>query len=149
LELLILLQTPTSTDQTTTKENENIILNIPYTQTLTSSKTVISYTPIDSAPALLPHGSPLPASNRAAIPITSDSIDQYTRHIFEGRFTPLKMIVNGRKGRRVIVVLGADRKHYRVLDMDYYKGGGRVGDEEDGEAEDGEDAEGDTEMDGA
>jgi anaphase-promoting complex subunit 4 len=61
------------------------------------------------------------------------------------------MIVNGRKGRRVIVVLGSDRKHYRVLDMDYWKGGRRVGDEEDGEGEgEGvEDAEGDTEMGGA
>lgn len=27
--------------------------------------------------------------------------------------------MNGRKGRRVIVVLGSDRKHYRVLDMDF------------------------------
>jgi anaphase-promoting complex subunit 4 len=61
------------------------------------------------------------------------------------------MIVNGRKGRRVIVVLGSDRKHYRVLDMDYWKDGRRVGDEEDGEGEgEGvEDAEGDTEMGGA
>lgn len=39
--------------------------------------------------------------------------------MFEGRFTPFKLIVNGRKGRRVIVVLGSDRKHYRVLDMDF------------------------------
>lgn len=44
--------------------------------------------------------------------------------MFEGRFTPLKLVVNGRKGRRVIVVLGSDRKHYRVLDMDFKKGGG-------------------------
>jgi anaphase-promoting complex subunit 4 len=65
------------------------------------------------------------------------------------------MIVNGRKGRRVIVVLGSDRKHYRVLDMDYWKGGMRVGDGEDEDEDEGEGdgddgvEEGDTEMGGA
>jgi anaphase-promoting complex subunit 4 len=53
----------------------------------------------------------------------------FTRHVFEGRFTPLKLVVNGRKGRRVVVVLGSDRKHYRVLDMDFRKGGKRILDE--------------------
>jgi anaphase-promoting complex subunit 4 len=60
-----------------------------------------------------------------------DMITRCTRHVFEGRFTPLKLVVNGRKGRRVIVVLGSDRKHYRVLDMDFRKGGGQVDREED------------------
>ena len=48
-------------------------------------------------------------------------MQQYTIHVFEreGRFTPAKLVVNGRKGRRVIVVLAKDGKHYRVLDMDY------------------------------
>jgi anaphase-promoting complex subunit 4 len=50
--------------------------------------------------------------------------------------------VNGRKGKRAIVVLGSDRKHYRVLDMDFRKGGG-------GAESDGEDEEGDVEMGGA
>jgi anaphase-promoting complex subunit 4 len=62
--------------------------------------------------------------------------------VFEGRFTPLRLVVNGRKGRRVVVVLGSDRKHYRVLDLDFKKG-----DEED-EASEGEE-EGDVEMGGA
>ena len=51
--------------------------------------------------------------------MTPSLIEKHTRHIFEGRFTPLRLVVNGRKGRRVIVVLGSDRKHYRVLDMDF------------------------------
>lgn len=59
-------------------------------------------------------------------------VDKHTRHVFERRFTPLKLVVNGRKGRRVVVVVGSDRKHYRVLDMDYRTGGEEVveGDEE-------------------
>lgn len=46
---------------------------------------------------------------------------KHTRHVFEGRFSPLKLVVNGRKNRRVVVVLGRDRKHYRVLDLDFRK----------------------------
>lgn len=84
---------------------------------------------------------------------TSEMVEQYTRHVFEGRFTPLKLVVNGRKGRRVIVVLGSDRKHYRVLDMDFKKDGGRVDGEEGSEDEDGvggvNDGDGDVGMSGA
>jgi hypothetical protein len=58
-------------------------------------------------------------SSRSTIHITPESVEKYTRHVFDGRFTPLKLVVNGRKDRRVIVVLGSDRKHYRILDMDY------------------------------
>jgi anaphase-promoting complex subunit 4 len=58
---------------------------------------------------------------------------QYTRHVFEGRFTPLKLVVNGRKGRRVVVVLGSDRKHYRVLDLDFKKGDDNEDKEGDGD----------------
>lgn len=48
-------------------------------------------------------------------------MQQCTIHVFEreGRFTPAKLVVNGRKERRVVVVLARDGKHYRVLDMDY------------------------------
>ena len=64
--------------------------------------------------------------------MTHELVRKYTRHVFEGRFTPLKLIVNGRKGRRVVVVLGSDRKHYRVLDMDFRS---RKTNETEGEAE--------------
>jgi anaphase-promoting complex subunit 4 len=84
-------------------------------------------------------------------------VEKYTRNVFQGRFTPLKLIVNGRKGRRVIVVLGSDRKHYRVLDMDYrmkkknknkedYDEGDGSESESESEAED---RDGDVEMAGA
>ena len=82
-------------------------------------------------------------------------VEKYTRHVFQGRFTPLKLIVNGRKGRRVIVVLGSDRKHYRVLDMDYRmkkknKENYDEGDGSESESEsEAEDRDGDVEMGGA
>jgi anaphase-promoting complex subunit 4 len=93
-------------------------------------------------PALLPLGNPVPQAARTSVAVTQDLVAQHTRHVFEGRFTPLRLVVNGRKGRRVVVVLGSDRKHYRVLDLDFKKG-----DEED-EASEGEE-EGDVEMGGA
>jgi len=72
--------------------------------------------------------------------------------VFEGRFTPMKLVVNGRKGRRVIVALGDDRKHYRVLDMDYrMKKDKEDGDEYSGTGteSEAEDRDGDVEMGGA
>jgi anaphase-promoting complex subunit 4 len=67
------------------------------------------------------------------VSVTQDMAAQYTRHVFEGRFTPLKLVVNGRKGRRVVVVLGSDRKHYRVLDLDFKKGDDNEDKEGDGD----------------
>ena len=41
-------------------------------------------------------------------------------------WTPEKMEVNGRKGRRAICVLAQDRFHYRVYDLDSPLGGDGV-----------------------
>jgi anaphase-promoting complex subunit 4 len=128
--LLVLLQTGD-------KEKVNSILNIPYT---TSSKNaLLAYTPVQVtsvAAALLPEGAKLSDELRTKASVTDEMIQRYTRHVFEGRFTPLKLVVNGRKGRRVIVVLGSDKKHYRVLDMDFRKGGARIQDEDAEESDD-------------
>ncbi|KAF2026229.1 hypothetical protein EK21DRAFT_74700 [Setomelanomma holmii] len=139
------------------------ILSIPYTPsqtpgtphtatTATTAKQALTYTPIPHTSLqshLLPTGTPVPSTHRPTTDLTHAQIQTCTRHVFEGRFTPLKLVVNGRKGRRVIVVLGSDRKHYRVLDMDFRKGGkaedGSGGESEDGEEEDG-DGDGDVEM---
>lgn len=51
---------------------------------------------------------------------------------------PHKLVVNGRKGRRVLVVLAQDGKHYRVLDLESVGG--------EGVDDSGEDGEGDTIM---
>ncbi|KAF2124778.1 hypothetical protein P153DRAFT_350031, partial [Dothidotthia symphoricarpi CBS 119687] len=140
--------------------DSNLILALPYTSTPTPSSTsaptpLISYTPTPHPPHTLPHGAPPPPSSRAKTHITPQIIEKHTRHVFEGRFTPLKLVVNGRKGRRVIVVLGSDRKHYRVLDMDFAarkEGGGEAetGDVgESSEGEEGADRDGDVDMGGA
>ncbi|KAF2194781.1 hypothetical protein K469DRAFT_744590 [Zopfia rhizophila CBS 207.26] len=110
--VLILLQPPS--------DSSPLILSIPYTPTTTSP---IVYTPIPptNLPSLtLPSGAAPPNSLRQIISFnTASSLKPYVKHVFEGRFTPLKIVVNGRKGRRVVVVLGSDRKHYRVLDLDF------------------------------
>ncbi|KAF1952198.1 hypothetical protein CC80DRAFT_527960 [Byssothecium circinans] len=132
--LLILVQSD-STEETKT----NSLISIPYTPSpspsnqaiKTPSDPIISYTPFPPSfitSTLLPHGSAIASSSRTNIAITPEVLKKHTRHVFEGRFTPLKLIVNGRKGRRVVVVLGSDRKHYRVLDLDFRaRRGGKTG----------------------
>jgi anaphase-promoting complex subunit 4 len=119
--------------QSTSEPKTCSLLSLPYTpapststSTPTSQPNPLLYITLPTAnipTLLLPHGNPIPSSP-SSIPttpptLTSETLKLYTRHIFEPRFTPLKLVVNGRKGRRVVVVLGSDRKHYRVLDLDY------------------------------
>jgi anaphase-promoting complex subunit 4 len=119
-KLLVLL----STSEDGKDEPTCILLSIPYTTlpSLSPPQHPIPYTllsPSVHASLTLPHGSPAPLSSRTIFPITSEAVKTHTKHVFERRFTPLKLVVNGRKGRRVAVVLGSDCKHYRVLDLDF------------------------------
>ncbi|KAJ4988520.1 anaphase-promoting complex component Cut20/Apc4 [Stagonosporopsis vannaccii] len=124
------------------------ILRIPYTTTSHIETLPLSYhslAPAEMATHLLPTGSAPAASSRKLTRLTPAVVQQYTIHVFEheGRFTPARLAVNGRKGRRVVVVLAEDGKHYRVLDMDYPS---QRENEEETEVEVGED--GDTIMSG-
>ncbi|KAF2466324.1 uncharacterized protein BDR25DRAFT_293734 [Lindgomyces ingoldianus] len=167
--VLVLLRIPTLKSKKDKDENEEgaspsaLLLSIPYTHSFSPSvqpspptTAAIPYTPL-SAPFhsyTLPTGTPAPATTRTTLPLSTSAITNYTKHVFEGRFMPLKLIVNGRKGRRVVVVLGDDRKHYRILDLDF-RGkkegdqhmGGRMGEDENSVSEDEEDS--DVEMAGA
>jgi anaphase-promoting complex subunit 4 len=121
------------------------------TDTDTDTPNLITYSPptpagTDASPRLLPFGSAAPASLRHRVRIDAAAVRAHTRHVFEAHFTPLRLVVNGRKGRRVVVVLGSDRRHYRVLDLDYGEERAR---DVDGEEEEGEEEEGDVEMGGA
>lgn len=102
------------------------ILSIPYNDTSArESRTLpIKYSAIPSANCkehLLPTGTAPPASLREPTQLSPTQVQGLTRHVFEteARFTPSTFVVNGRKARRVLVVLAEDRKHYRILDMDY------------------------------
>jgi anaphase-promoting complex subunit 4 len=148
--LLVLLQLPLED-----KSVSNIIVSLPYTSAANKvphQRPVITYTPLPHTSLqqhLLPNGTP-PASPRNIVSITQDTVQKHTQHVFEGRFTPLKLVVNGRKGRRVIVVLGDDRKHYRVLDMDYRtKREKEDGDGDSASESEADDRDGDVEMGGA
>ncbi|KAF1844126.1 uncharacterized protein K460DRAFT_343122 [Cucurbitaria berberidis CBS 394.84] len=147
--LLVLLQLPGPKGNKTTSHT-NVLLSLPYT-----SMKLVAFSPVPSSrlpDTLLPAGKSVPKSLRTTVPMTSELVKKYTRHVFEGRFTPLKLIVNGRKGRRVVVVLGSDKKHYRVLDMDFRKRKIKEGQEEGGsadESEEDEDEDEDVEMGGA
>ncbi|KAH7128403.1 anaphase-promoting complex, cyclosome, subunit 4-domain-containing protein [Dendryphion nanum] len=164
----------TDTDDTANQKPKNVLLIIPYTtptlaqkslfgsttptpsskptststSTSTSSVPPIPYHPLDAsitASLLLPTGTPTPLSYRHDHVFSAEEVKKFTRHVFDARFTPLKMVVNGRKGRRVVLVLGSDRKHYRVLDLDFREEKGKGAKEGGGEGEEGE---GDEEMGG-
>ncbi|KAL6707472.1 hypothetical protein ACN47E_004042 [Coniothyrium glycines] len=118
----------------------SLLLSLPYTLP-PSPTTPMSYHAI--TPAYLPSALPPRSASLPVSAMTRDAVAQHTVHVFEGRFVPLKMVVNGRKGRRVVVVLGSDCKHYRVLDLDFKEGEGEDEGEGEGEGDqdDGEDAE--------
>lgn len=104
------------------------ILSVPYPPSASSSDnpTTIPYhtTPQLTTLPSLPSSPAIPISTRPTHAFSSTDVDERTRHVFDERFTPLKMMINGRRGRRVVLVLGSDRKHYRVLDLDYGVGEG-------------------------
>ncbi|OAG01575.1 uncharacterized protein CC84DRAFT_1262620 [Paraphaeosphaeria sporulosa] len=145
--LLLLLQ---STDAAKTCS----IVSLAYTPAgneslATKADQVVAYSPIPSSTiksAMLPAGHALSSSAHHTIELSAEMVSKHTRHVFEGRFTPLRLVVNGRKGRRVVVVLGSDKKHYRVLDLDFTeKRGGEKGEGE----EESSDEDNDVEMGGA
>ena len=69
--------------------------------------------------------------DHSSIDISGPNVaSEYTWQEFpEGvSWTPERMEVNGRKGRRAICVLAQDRFHYRVYDLDGSSGGDVVQD---------------------
>lgn len=131
--------------QSTSGEKPCSLISLPYNPASAPvPKHLVAFPPVssDKIPStLLPKGHALPTSSRHSVALSAEDVEHYTRHIFEGRFTPLKLVINGRKGRRAVVVVGSDKKHYRVLDLDFEEG-------QEGEGESGS-GESDVEMSGA
>ncbi|KAF2261798.1 hypothetical protein CC78DRAFT_341092 [Lojkania enalia] len=128
------------------------IVCLPYNTPMSPSPAYpLPYTPLTLplTHSFLPTGTATPLPARQIVNFTNDRVAAYTRHVFEKEFTPLRLVVNGMAGRRVVLVLGDDRKHYRVLDLDYR--GVEEGDvrarEKEGSSGDG-DGDGDVEMGG-
>jgi anaphase-promoting complex subunit 4 len=124
------------------EEVRDVLIALPYSDASADDGRVVNYSTADTdaSARLLPFGTAAPSSARRRVRIDTAAVETHTRHVFEARFTPLRLVVNGRRGRRVVVVLGSDKRHYRVLDLDYGEGAG--------EGEEGED-DGDVEMGGA
>ena len=59
----------------------------------------------------------------------AETMKHYVKHTFpEGpSWTPERLEVNGRKGRRAVCVVAEDRIHYRIFDIDTPKAEGEVG----------------------
>lgn len=150
--LLVLLHTPKPDQNDENDMHGHRIVRIPYAPSHHDGEggTQIPYSTLPATSAskhLLPSGVPPPSSKQETTQLSASLARTYTIHAFPPgeRFVPHKLIVNGRKGRRVVVVLARDGKHYRVLDLDY------PGQRKEGEGDDEgveEDAEGDTVMSG-
>jgi anaphase-promoting complex subunit 4 len=56
--------------------------------------------------------------------MTLQNLASHVKHVFKNRFKPAKIEVNGRKNRRVCIVLGEDSRHLRVYDVDHAEGEG-------------------------
>ena len=50
----------------------------------------------------------------------ADMMNRYERHTFPGgkSWTPVRLEINGRKGRRVMCILAEDLTRYRLYDVD-------------------------------
>ncbi|KAF1998389.1 hypothetical protein P154DRAFT_564763 [Amniculicola lignicola CBS 123094] len=125
--LLVLISMLIKKDDADEKETRAFrILSLPYNNSVfdppSDSPPNISFTDLPSSthPSyLLPGGRSPPFPSRKVLSLTSTTLQQYTKHTFESRFEPLKLVTNGRKDVRVILVLGKDRKHYKIFDMEH------------------------------
>ena len=146
---MLLSSAPPKSASDENSRRDHRILRIPYTAAGQSEDPALSYRTLsaaETADRLLPTGTAPAAASRTVAEFTPAQLQQYTIHVFEreGRFTPTRLVVNGRKGRRVVVVLAEDGKHYRVLDLDYPS----QREEEEGETEVEVGEDGDTVMSG-
>ena len=138
-----ILRIPYAASQSFAPSSGDGATQIPYTTCLSSA----------TAQHILPTGSPISSLKKDTTHISLAAVQTYTIHVFASgeRFVPHKIVVNGRKERRVVVVLARDGKHYRVLDLEYPGQRGEDGDGEGFLEEDGfldRDGEGDTVMSG-
>ena len=52
--------------------------------------------------------------------LSISELRSYTKHVFpaEERFNPVKLAVNGRKGRRMVCAVSEGGRSYKIFDMD-------------------------------
>jgi hypothetical protein len=53
-----------------------------------------------------------------AIQLTNDKVKEQSCHTFDSLFSPVRLEINGRKGRRVVCALSNDRNRYKIYDLD-------------------------------
>ena len=52
------------------------------------------------------------------IKLTDNKVKEQARHTFDALFSPIRIEVNGRKGRRVVCALSNDRTRYKIFDLE-------------------------------
>lgn len=118
-----------------TESDASLLLNFAYNGTLSDSPIAQMYRSRGSSQkqaAVSLEAMQLPdgraGSNRAVWDLSQHTkLQPFVRHTFAAsdRFKPLRLEINGRKGRRVVCVLAEDLRHYRIFDLDF--AGGEAG----------------------
>lgn len=75
--------------------------------------------------------SPLPNEQSSTQDLDLNKHPSFFKHRFASGAEPVRLEVNGRKGRRVVCVLYGDRSRYSVFDLDTPSGEGEGEDEDD------------------
>lgn len=102
----------------TTLTDTSYLLTFEHKRFTESGRVISSTTALMSLQ--LPNGAP-PKDHQHLDLSTFEKIQPHIKHIFPSteRFTPIKMDVNGRQDRRVVCVIGEDRRHYKIFDLDH------------------------------
>lgn len=102
------------------------LLSLPYRSSPSSPNTLFSYSDFTSniSKTQLPNGRAEGTTKTASTVLGKENIQPYINHVFPTTeaFKPAKIEVNGRKNRRVCVVLSEDGRHMRIYDLDFKAG---------------------------
>jgi anaphase-promoting complex subunit 4 len=98
------------------------LISIPYKPSSPKVVPEWAYLPLTALPQdiQMPTGSARQRENQYDFD-DLDALDSYIKHTFlpEDGFNPVRIEINGRKGRRTCAVLGDDSRKLRIFDLDY------------------------------
>jgi anaphase-promoting complex subunit 4 len=102
------------------------LLSLPYRSSPSGPNALFSYSDFTAniSKTQLPNGRADSITKIRPTVLDKENIQPYVKHVFPTMesFKPAKIEVNGRKNRRVCVVLSEDGKQMRIYDLDFKAG---------------------------
>jgi anaphase-promoting complex subunit 4 len=102
------------------------LLSIPISPA-TGASSGLKFAPVSCTAAEMKWPNGRVADIKSHLNLSSDAIETFTKHKFslDGSFLPKHFEVNGRKDRRLCVMIGQDLRQFGVFDLDSSENGGR------------------------